>query len=252
MRPWRDYGRTFPLRSGGPYGQACHAPHPAANGETFEEDFKKDGYTVQKVDEGEYKGFVAHRHYNQLSDIKESKLLRTYDFETWSHAAQYAVKNNGAAGSGSEDKALRPALPAERHAPVVTYHGGLLFDTVSVHKTVQLSPREAMKDPRTAGILRSIMGQFDLRFILKLPTRVDSANATSVSEDGRVLMWRLPLGEDSDLDASVTYLNPMKAAGWIVLIGILGGLGSVYFRKRRREKALEALEKKQSDKTKLS
>ena len=39
------------------------------------------------------------------------------------------------------------------------------------------------------------------------------------------------LGEDSDLDASVTYLNPMKAAGWIVLIGILGGLGSVYFRK---------------------
>ena len=36
-------------------------------------------------------------------------------------------------------------------------------------------------------------------------------------------MWRLPLGEDSDLDASVTYLNPMKAAGWIVLIGILGG-----------------------------
>ena len=95
-------------------------------------------------------------------------------------------------------------------------------------------------------------GQFDLRFILKLPTRVDSANATSVSEDGRVLMWRLPLGEDSDLDASVTYLNPMKAAGWIVLIGILGGLGSVYFRKRRREKALEALEKKQSDKTKLS
>lgn len=65
--------------------------------ETFEEDFKKDGYTVQKVDEGEYKGFVAHRHYNQLSDIKESKLLRTYDFETWSHAAQYAVKNNGAA-----------------------------------------------------------------------------------------------------------------------------------------------------------
>lgn len=162
------------------------------------------------------------------------------------------MKNNGAAGSGSEDKALRPALPAERHAPVVTYHGGLLFDTVSVHKTVQLSPREAMKDPRTAGILRSIMGQFDLRFILKLPTRVDSANATSVSEDGRVLMWRLPLGEDSDLDASVTYLNPMKAAGWIVLIGILGGLGSVYFRKRRREKALEALEKKQSDKTKLS
>lgn len=61
---------------------------------------------------------------------------------------------------------------------------GFFFDTVSVHKTVQLSPREAMKDPRTAGILRSIMGQFDLRFILKLPTRVDSANATSVSEDG--------------------------------------------------------------------
>lgn len=35
MRPWRDYGRTFPLRSGGPYGQACHAPHPAANGRDF-------------------------------------------------------------------------------------------------------------------------------------------------------------------------------------------------------------------------
>ena len=52
------------------------------------------------------------------------------------------------------------------------------------------------------------MGQFDLRFILKLPTRVDSANATSVSEDGRVLMWRLPLGEDSDLDASVTISIP--------------------------------------------
>ena len=47
--------------------------------DAFEEDFRKDGYGVRPAKEGQYEGFVATKHYNQVKDIKDSKVLKTFD-----------------------------------------------------------------------------------------------------------------------------------------------------------------------------
>lgn len=55
--------------------------------DAFQEDFQKDGYAVQPAKEGQYEGFLATKHYNQVKDIKDSKVLKTFDIRTWENAA---------------------------------------------------------------------------------------------------------------------------------------------------------------------
>mgnify|MGYP007012692513 CR=1 FL=1 len=50
MRPWRDYGRTSRLGAADLTAKLVTLPILQPTAETFEEDFKKDGYTVQKVE----------------------------------------------------------------------------------------------------------------------------------------------------------------------------------------------------------
>jgi hypothetical protein len=220
--------------------------------EAFEEDFKNDGYSIQKISEGEYKGFQASKHYNQLKDIKDSKVLHTFDFDTWEQASRGAVSepdSNGADKGAKKDEGSRSSskvkLPDTRHRPIVTMHGGLLFDTIDVNTTINLASKNPVKDKNVQALLNNIMKQIDLRFVLKLPAKADASNATQVSDDGRTMMWRLPLGEEHALQASVTYLNPVKAAGWAVLFIVIGGVGSAYYRKIRRQKALADWEARQ-------
>ena len=218
--------------------------------QTFEEDFRKDGYSVRPVDDGEYKGFEAHKHYNQLKDIKKSKVLRTFDFGTWEEGARGALGQADTGNGINPDTKgatndVKPKLPEKEESPIVTMHSGLLFDTIDVNAMLALESRDSVKDQNVQAVIRTLMRQFDLRFVLKLPARVDSSNATNVSDDGHVLTWKIPLGEDTPLQASVTYLNPVKAAGWVVVLSVVGGIAAAYTRKLRRQKELAQWTKEQ-------
>ena len=103
-----------------------------------------------------------------------------------------------------------------------------------------MAPKEELKNRDAQAVLQTIMKQFDLRFTLILPTGVDATNATQVSDDKRVLTWKLPLGEETPMDATVTYLNPVKAAGWLMVLLVVGGVGDAYYRKRKRMKGTGA------------
>lgn len=202
--------------------------------DAFEEDFRKDGYGVRPAKEGQYEGFVATKHYNQVKDIKDSKVLKTFDIRTWEQAAQ------DAAGPQNGEKAKPAQVSREKKEPVVRLQGGLLFDTISVHTGINMAPKEELKNRDAQAVLQSIMKQFDLRFTLVLPTAVDDTNATQVSDDKRTLTWKLPLGEETPMDATVTYLNPVKAAGWLMVLLVVGGVGNAYYRKRKRMKGTGA------------
>ena len=97
-----------------------------------------------------------------------------------------------------------------------------------------MAPKDELKNKDAQAVLENVMKQFDLQFTLVLPTAVDDTNATSISDDRKTLTWKLPLGEKAPMDASVTYLNPVKAAGWLMVVLVLGGVGNAYYRKRKR------------------
>ncbi len=112
------------------------------------------------------------------------------------------------------------------------WSAGLLPDLTAVASGVLiLSLSDLAADLSDAGMLR---------FTLVLPTAVDDTNATQVSDDRRVLTWKLPLGEETTMDATVTYLNPVKAAGWLMVLLVVGGVGNAYYRKRKRMKGTGA------------
>lgn len=201
--------------------------------DSFQEDFKQDGYAVSPAKDGDFAGFKAQKHYNQVKDIKDSKVLRTFDFKTWEDAATQAANGQQ---SGQKQNNARARLPEKKHAPIVKLDNGLLFDTISVNTAVNMGEGEHLKDKDAQAVLKNILSQFDLRFTLVLPTGADSSNASEVSPDKKVLTWRLPLGQKTPMQASVTYLNPVKAAGWLVVLLVVGGVANAYWRKRKRLK----------------
>ncbi len=204
--------------------------------DSFQEDFKQDGYAVSPAKEGDFTGFRAQKHYNQIKDIKDSKVLRTFDFNTWEDAANKAIQSPAPAQGGQPGQKAPAKKPEKKEAPIVKLSGGLLFDTISVHTAVDMGDGKHLKEKDAQAILQNILSQVDLRFTLVLPTGADSTNAGEVSPDKKVLTWRLPLGQKTPLEATVTYLNPIKAAGWLLVLVVVGGVGNAYWRKRQRLK----------------
>jgi len=190
--------------------------------DSFRKDFSKDGYVVTDAADGEMQGFLAHKHYANISDVQDSKVLDVFRFDKLEKAAQGTTKENAATNSKDADVAN----------PIVMVDKGLLFDTVTVNTHLNLKTNK-VKDVKTneQWIMQNLIKQIDLRFVLRLPTRVASSNAAIVSEDGKTLTWVLAMGEDTPMQASVTYCNPFKAAGWLI-VALLFGCAAYFIRRR--------------------
>ncbi len=191
--------------------------------DSFRSDFSKDGYVVSDVADGDMTGFLAHKHYSNISDVQNSKVLDAFRFDKLENAVQ-GTKKEKTVVTPKEDNSTKP---------IVTVAGGLLFDTVTVNTHLNLKTNQG-KDSKTneQWLIQNLIKQIDLRFVLKLPTRATSSNAAIVSEDGKTMTWILAMGEDTPMQASVTYCNPFKAAGWLVLILLLSGVGYLILRKK--------------------
>ncbi|MFA7067784.1 MAG: hypothetical protein WC127_02290 [Acidaminococcaceae bacterium] len=190
--------------------------------DSFQSDFIEDGYTVNAVNDGEMKGFLAHKHYARISDVKDSKVLEAFRFEKLQKVLD-SGKAKDAPAATKNSTVVKPMLVVDK---------GLLFDTVTVntHLNLKANPEKISKH-NEQWIMENLIKQIDLRFVLKLPTRVTKTNASMVSEDGRTMTWVLSIGDDNPMQATVTYCNPFKAVGWLLGILLLGGGAYVLWRR---------------------
>ena len=208
---------------------------------SFKDDFKQDGYMVTEAQDGDMTGFLAQKHYNHLQDIKDSKVLETFRFAKIQKAAQDAQKsksqNPTSAKPANPSQPTNPAQPSsDKSAPLVAVKEGWLLDTVTVHTGLN------MKDDKRNDqvfddqfIMKNILKEINLKFILKLPTKTENNNATTVSADGKTLTWVLPMGENTPIDMTFTYVNPIKAASWLGILAILV-IAGVFFRSYKKSK----------------
>lgn len=187
--------------------------------QALQEDFAKDGYSVSEAKDGNMSGFLAHKHYTKISDVKDSKVLEAFRFDK---LQSVATKSQPKAAQPKQEQS-KPEEKTEQASPMVVVDQGLLFDTVKVN--TELNLKANLKNSADQQfLLQNIMKQISLKFILILPTKAGPNNATTVSEDGRTLTWVLPVGESTPMQASVTFLNPIKAASWVgvVVLVVLG------------------------------
>jgi len=210
---------------------------------SFQDEFKEDGYTITEAKDGDMEGFNAIKHYNKISEIKDSKVLDAFRFDKLKQAVD---KNKDKTAKGQPDKTA-PQTPATQtpakentEKSMVSIQQGLLFDTVSVKTGLNLEPSDSTSSPEVKFLLNNIFKQMELKFILKLPTATDSNDATQVSEDGRTLTWNLALGGSTPINATVTYLNPIKAASWVAILVLLA-LGTFLYRNYKRHEKKEVI-----------
>ena len=194
---------------------------------SFKDDFKQDGYMVTEAEDGEMTGFLAHKHYNHLADIKDSKVLETFKFSRVQKAAKEAGKKQENK-TGEKQKATPKEQNKGAQKPLATVQSGWLMDTVTVHTGLDWKNDKAgQKSFDEQYIMKNLLKSVSMKFILILPTTTENNNATTVSADGKTLTWVLPMGENTPIDMTFTYVNPVKAASWLGLVVILFVAGIV-------------------------
>ena len=206
---------------------------------SFKTDFEADGFVVEDIQGQDMIGFNAHKHYAKISDTKDSKVLQVFNFATIQEKGQQlsASQSSKVPGTGTSTGNSQRQQSDKAQQPLVTIKQGLLMDTVSVNTHLNLAPKERQGAEQEQWIMQNIMKQVQLRFVLKLPTATDNNNATRTNDNGKILEWDLPLGVDTPMRATVTYVNPYKAAGWAVAIVAVAGI--VFMYKRRKNKGVQ-------------
>ena len=92
---------------------------------------------------------------------------------------------------------------------------------------------EKLQPKEENWLIKNLLAQIDLKFILKLPTEIDVSNANKVSEDGRTLMWNLVLGEENQIVAEATILNLKNAGLLFIAVVSIGGVCFYNYQKRK-------------------
>ncbi|MGE4588289.1 MAG: hypothetical protein AB7E34_01745 [Acidaminococcaceae bacterium] len=185
---------------------------------SVKEDFSSDGFQVENINEDKMQGFIAKKHFKSLDELNRAKIVRGFQLNKNKNNNQTDTEKN--AGSKVKNTA-------------VVYKQGLLFDTVAVNTHLDLRANKKDEHKESQWLVKNLLQQVNLRFVLKLPTASDSSNATTSPDGGKTLVWDLVLGEDNELSAQVTYLNPYKASG--LFIAALGA-GIIFWRKKRRKR----------------
>lgn len=183
----------------------------------LKEDFTSDGFQIENINEDKMQGFIAKKHFKSLDELNKAKIVRGFELN----------KNKT-----QTDTAKNPDGEVKKSA--VVYKQGLLFDTVAVNTHLDLRSNKKDETKESQWLVKNLLQQVNLRFVLKLPTAADSSNATRSPDANKTLVWDLVLGEDNELSAQVTYLNPYKAGGLLIVVLVAGG---IFWRKKRRKPA---------------
>lgn len=143
------------------------------------EKLESEGWEYQDYSEDNYKGYVITKHDIDLKELSEAV-------------------NNENSGIALQSKKIK-----------------ILKDGSKYTISWDLSGNENDEDPgQYAAYLASAGGY--VRFILKLPVKPISSNATEISEDGKTLTWDLlNMGGERKIEATFQLSNPMS-----IIIGI--------------------------------
>ncbi len=174
------------------------------------------GFEVRTFADAKNLGLVATRHLDNLSGV------RTLDELTpaWPGGHQLAawIPARGRWGQdGEQESPVWQRSVIVRESPWATdYYLKATFDARGVN------------DLSSADVLLSapIISRVRLRFIVRLPARVDQTNAPIISEDGRTLEWPLTPGKKTEIElrTRVLHLAPVLRRVRLIKWQVLGVL----------------------------
>lgn len=154
----------------------------------MKEEAEKEGFTVEQFEDENTYGFKASK---VVENIQE----------------EFSVENTiGESDSESDDRIL--------------YEKSLLKTKYSQNAKMDLTFDEGSSTQETA-MMNTIMGQMKISYKIVLPFKVGENNATTVSEDGKVLTWELKSGKENTIQFVAQEDYTMMALGGLVVLVVL-------------------------------
>ena len=181
--------------------------------------YNKDGMTAEKVIDNGYSGFKVTKKYNNIDNLSNSTgkevILSDYLSDNFDDSIFFKV---------------------EKGIFKNTYTAAFKFDTTNItedYQNIEYHNDDATTTPPDGNVnnednqnindgnqiideanddidysqLEELISQMKLEYILNLPIKSNSNNATSVSEDGKSLTWNLTLDGVTKIDYSFSLFN---------------------------------------------
>ena len=181
----------------------------------MEDEAKEEGYTVEKYEDDETYGFKATKHVD--------KIQNEFDLTN-------SVSTN--AQEGQNDK-----IVYEKNLLKTRYYQDAKLDLTNM----------GSDDAQEAAMMQSILSQMKITYKITLPFKAQESNATTVSEDGKTLEWKLEAGKVNEIkfDAAQDY-TIYAIVGGVALLAIIVVILVAVSKKGKKDKQEEVVQTKEN------
>ncbi|WP_312340071.1 hypothetical protein [Anaerospora hongkongensis] len=152
---------------------------------TMKEDARKNGMAINDIQDGNMRGFIAEKHFENPQEISNIKFF---------------ASNN------------------EQNRGFVTQKGWL-YDLYIVD--LFLEGNQKGNDSADKTVQKTVLSNIDVTFTLNLPVQAEMSNAATASNDKKSLKWQLDIETDNHVQATakVWHTSHIIITGiWIILL----------------------------------
>ncbi|MFA6309246.1 MAG: DUF3153 domain-containing protein [Clostridia bacterium] len=191
------------------------------NMDEIKKDAEKQGYKVTGKTEADMTGYVLTKHFNSIRELSNS------------------VADNPDLGVVMKSKDSKSGLFSVKK--------GFIQDTYTVNFDMDLTKVAAQSkemDQYLDSFTKTLMASMDFRFKISLPGNTAGNNATTVTDGGKTLEWKLAFGKLNKINAEFTTWNKnavvlLVCAIFLIIVLLSGLIFIVRFKARMRKKISE-------------
>lgn len=178
--------------------------------EDMKQELQQKNYEVKTIEENNKTGWVAIKKVDNV--LKDPPME---EFQKTTNSAIQWIESQMASASGNtnvQHQALKGLTDDYK------IENSLFFTTVTINTEADLTDlMDQEEDKLDQQLSKWIMDQMNLKFMLTLPIKADKHNATTVSEDGKTLTWKLKPGEKNPIHLVLSIPNIIT---WGIIIGL--------------------------------
>ena len=182
----------------------------AQNGEKEKEELKNKGLEVEDYQQDGYTGYTVKKHYNNIDEVSSTEDV---------------TANINA--EGNADKLFKVTKGFLSN----TYKATFKSEDADSYS----SQMQSYKDNET---YKEYMKGMEIKFIVNLPSKAKSNNATTVSADGKRLEWDLMTTPSVEFEFEMTNTNNLIIiiGGACAVVAIIIGVVVLVTKKKKEEK----------------
>lgn len=180
----------------------------------IKKEVEESSFIINDYEEDGYTGVIIHKDFTNIEEINATNFL--------TNLAQ-------------EDESLSDEDFDSLFIPDIEVKKGVIYNTYKIFVEM-----ESEVEDETDLLMFNQM--YDLKFVFESPVEAKEHNAHTVSDDGKILTWKLMPGEDNTVDLEFKLLNIQNLLVLLLTILIVIAIVLLIILKRKNLSASEEIE----------